>query len=71
MQEEYNKSYIGKIVDVLIEEKEEEYYKGHTKNYLNVYVENAEKVGENEIVEVKINVTKNEILLRKLELKTM
>lgn len=30
----YNQSYIGKEIEVLVEEKEDEYYKGHTDNYI-------------------------------------
>ena len=47
---EYNKSYIGKDVEVLFEEKDGDFYKGHTKNYMVVkyktdeMLENAIKV---------------------------
>ena len=54
-QEEYNKEYIGKTVEVLFEEQDGEYIKGHTANYLVVKVKsnNIEKY-HNEIKEVKI-----------------
>ncbi len=35
-EREYLKSYIGKEVEVLFEEKDGEYYKGHTSNYIMV-----------------------------------
>ena len=37
-EEYYLKEYIGKNVEVLFEEKEGEYYKGHTSNYIMVKV---------------------------------
>ena len=54
-QEKYNKEYVGKIMEVLFEEKDGEYIKGHTSNYLIVKVKdtNINKY-HNEIVEVKI-----------------
>ena len=54
-QEVYNKKYIGKEVEVLFEEKDGEYIKGHTENYIVVKVNN-ENVNKyhNEIAKVKI-----------------
>ncbi|MBP3597050.1 MAG: tRNA (N(6)-L-threonylcarbamoyladenosine(37)-C(2))-methylthiotransferase MtaB [Clostridia bacterium] len=52
-QNEYLKKYIGKKVKVLFEEREEEYYKGHTQNYIMVNVK-SEKNIENQILEVEI-----------------
>ena len=54
-QEEYNKEYVGKTVEVLFEEQDGEYIKGHTANYLVVKVKdsNIEKY-HNEIQAVKI-----------------
>ena len=57
VQEQYNKQYIGKQIQVLIEEKEGKYYKGHTSNYMMIYVETQKNL-ENQIIDVKI--TKNE-----------
>ena len=53
VQEQYNKQYIGKQVQALIEEKEDKYYKGHTSNYMMLYVESQESL-ENKIIDVKI-----------------
>ena len=55
-QKEYLKKYIGKKVKVLFEEREEEYYKGHTQNYIMVNVK-SEKNIENQILEVEIEST--------------
>ena len=48
----HNEKYIGKEVEVLFEEKEEEFIKGHTTNYMVVKIpyENL----ENEIIKVKV-----------------
>ena len=43
-EEKYNKENIGKIVDVLFEEKIGNLYKGHTKNYITVNAESKENV---------------------------
>ncbi len=53
MQIEHNKKYIGEIVEVLFEEKDEEYIKGHTSNYILVKAK-ANKKLENTIQKVKI-----------------
>ena len=61
-QEEYNQKYIGEVLEVLIEEKEGEYIKGHTKNYLKVGIE--EKLAqENEIKIVEIKKIEKDILI--------
>lgn len=53
LQEEYNKSMIGQTAEVLFEEKEGEYYKGHTKNYILVKVKEKEQL-KNKIKKVKV-----------------
>lgn len=45
MQNEKNSHYIGKTVKVLFEEYENEYYKGHTTNYMVVKVKTKEQEG--------------------------
>ena len=50
---EYNKSYIDKEVEVLFEEKDGEYFKGHTKNYMMVKIKTSENL-ENRITTVKV-----------------
>ncbi len=50
---EYLDEYIGKEVDVLFEEKDGEYYKGHTSNYIMVKLKTIENL-ENKIIKVKI-----------------
>ena len=52
---EYNNTYIGKKVKVLFEEREGEYMKGHTTNYIMVKEKTEENL-ENKIVEVEFKV---------------
>lgn len=52
-QKEQNSKYIGKVVTVLIEETEGEYVKGHTSNYIVVYVKTQQKL-ENTIQSILI-----------------
>ena len=65
MQKSYNISYIGKEVKVLFEEREGEYYKGHTPNYMIVQVKSDESL-ENRIKTVKIEKTENDKLIGKI-----
>lgn len=61
-QEFYHEQSIGKNVDVLIEEKEGEYFKGHTANYLMVKLKSEEDV-VNQIISRKVQkYTKNELI---------
>ena len=53
-QLKYNKSYIGKTVEVLFEEKDHDgFYRGHTNNYILVKTKSEENL-DNKIVNVKI-----------------
>jgi len=58
----YNKKYIGKNVDVLIEEKENEWYKGHTDNYLLVKTKSENDIINN-IISAKVEKVENEELI--------
>ncbi len=61
-QEFYHQQYIGKNVSVLLEEKEAEFCKGHTANYLLVKVK-SDLDRTNEMVMVKVeNMTTNELI---------
>ena len=50
---EYIKNYIGKEVKVLFEEKDSEYYKGHTANYIMLKVKSPIDITE-QMLTVKI-----------------
>lgn len=64
-EKEHNERYIGKELNVLFEEKDGEYIKGHTTNYIFVYVK-AEELTENEIVKVIIENTYLDGLIGKI-----
>lgn len=71
IQNEYNREQIGRIVRVLVEEKNEKYYKGHTANYMCVMIETERENIENNIVEVRIKDSQNETLLRRTNIEKM
>ena len=50
----YQKSYLGKKVEVLFEEKDGEYYKGHTSNYIMVKTKCKDDIS-NKLCVVEIN----------------
>lgn len=50
-EKEYNQKYIGKEVEVLLEEREGEYLKGHTTNYMVVKMKTSENL-ENTIQKI-------------------
>ena len=62
MQNGYNNNYIGKKVQVLFEEKEGEYYKGHTTNYMMIQVKSKENL-ENKIETVKIDIIEKDKII--------
>lgn len=64
--EEQNRAYIGKELEVLFEERDEKYIKGHTTNYIMVYVETNDNLLQNTIKKVKITDIKNENLVGEL-----
>ncbi len=57
----YNKGCIGKEVEVLFEEKDGNYYKGHTKNYMMVKYQTDNNV-ENTIIKLHVTDANSECL---------
>ncbi len=57
-EENYQKQYIGKQIEVLFEEKVGEYYKGHTTNYMVAKLKTEEKL-ENIMKKVQVIGTEN------------
>ena len=51
----YNELYINKVVEVLIEEKVEDYYVGHTSNFIKVKVNSSNNIERNSIIKVKVS----------------
>lgn len=55
-QKFYHEQYVGKKVEILVEEKEEGYYKGHTANYLLVKLKADNLLNlENQILNLEPN----------------
>ena len=52
-QKEHNEKYIGQKLEVLFEEREKEYIKGHTTNYIVVKTKTDKQI-ENTIQTVRI-----------------
>ena len=65
MQNEKNSQYIGKTVKVLFEEYENEYYKGHTTNYMVVKVQTKEQEGFIDNIK-DVEITENDTQTEKL-----
>ena len=63
---EYNKSYIGKNVEVLFEEEKDGMYKGHTQNYIMVYCQSKEKL-DNKIIDVVCEKAEKEHIIAIME----
>ncbi len=64
--EEIGKTYIGKEVSVLVEEKEGGIHKGHTANYMYVGIETENEADlRNQIINVKITDIQGEMLVGK------
>ena len=64
-KEEFEKGLIGKIFDVLFEQREEQYYQGYTKNYVKIYVK-TQKDLSGKLLDVRINSFENNKLIGEL-----
>lgn len=51
-QKEYNKSYVGKELEILFEEEKNGIYQGHTKNYILAHYKTTQNL-ENKIIKLK------------------
>ena len=65
IQNDYNEEYVGKEVEVLFEERDNEYIKGHTNNFIVVKVKEKQNI-ENKILKVEITGIEGQELLGKL-----
>ena len=64
-ENKHNEKYIGKIIEVLFEELEDGFYKGHTTNYIMVKAKTA--VAENMVDKIKkVKILKNDEDTREL-----
>ena len=62
LKEQYEKKFVSKTLDVLIERKKGEYYVGHTSNYLEIYILSLLSNLNNTIVVCRIREWKQHIL---------
>ena len=63
---EYNKTYIGKEIEVLIEEKKDGEYIGHTKNYILAHIKSSKDL-ENKTIRAICDNIKNDYLVLKYD----
>ena len=59
----YNQKYIGKDVEVLFEERDGDFIKGHTKNYIVVKLKTNSDELVNKITCVKVSEAKSDCLI--------
>ena len=64
---EYNKRFLNKTVSVLIEEKENNYYVGHTTNFIKVKIESIQNIERNSIINVVIKEVYDSYVIGKME----
>ena len=62
----YNEEYLGREVEVLFEEKQDDYWIGHTRNYMVVKIKDKNDL-QNEIKKIKITESCNEEMLAILQ----
>lgn len=62
-EKKYNESYVGKKVDVLFEEVDGDYIKGHTTNYIMVKVKSKDENLENSIRKVIVEKVEDLMLI--------
>lgn len=67
MKEEYEKRFIDKEFDILLERKKGDYWIGHTTNYLEIYCKTNQINLENTIKKCQIVETKNGILYGRIK----
>ena len=66
LTKEFNDKFVGKTLDVLFEQKNEDgFFEGHTSNYIKVFVKPQNNI-QNTILPVYMEYEKDEILYGKL-----
>ena len=63
----FNEEYVGKEVEVLIEEEVMGYYVGHTSNFIKVKVKSSNKIQRNSIIKVKVEKAYDSYVIAKEE----
>ncbi|MBF1051898.1 MAG: TRAM domain-containing protein, partial [Peptostreptococcaceae bacterium] len=64
-KKEFEENLIGKEFDVLFEQKDGDFFEGHTKNYVKVYVETNKDLS-GKLIDVKIKEIKNNKVIGEL-----
>ena len=64
---DFEQNLIGKTVDVLFEQKDEQYYHGYTKNYVKIHVK-SDKELSGKLIDVRINALENGRLIGKIQI---
>ena len=64
-EKRYNKSYVGKEVEILFEEEKQGYYRGHTKNYILAYCKSKRNL-ENQVIQAMCKSAENDHILVEL-----
>lgn len=63
----FNEEYVGKEVEVLIEEEVMGYYVGHTSNFIKVKVKSSNEIQRNSIIKVKVEKAYDSYVIAKEE----
>lgn len=66
MQNEYEKEFIGTIVNVITEQKKENYFTSHSSNYLEIWVEVSDEITENMAIDVEITKIENNKIIGRM-----
>jgi MiaB-like protein len=64
---DFEQNLIGKTVDVLFEQKDEQYYHGYTKNYVKIHVK-SDKELSGKLIDVRINALENGRLIGEIQI---
>lgn len=64
---DFEQNLIGKTVDVLFEQKDEQYYHGYTKNYVKIHVK-SDKELSGKLIDVRINALENGRLMGEIQI---
>lgn len=60
MRDEFTKKNINQIYDVIIEQKHDNYYIGHTPNFIKCYIKDEKQLQPNDVISVQIKYAYND-----------
>ena len=61
LKHDYESKFIGRTVEVLVENMKKDYWRGYTSNYLDIYFKSNDNL-ENKLVKIQITEIKNNII---------